>query len=196
MTKNEKYLMYGGLAALALYALKFVDIWKVNEGNGQYDKPSIDLKPAIQVYLKRIQKNNVLMYINQILPKFSWINNVNGYKFIKALILRESSGVASPVPKGSSGEIGLCQITKGALTEVNNRFGTTFKHPSDLENPFNNILIAVYYLTYLQAKYLKDKNQDSEFWRQLACAYNGGSPNNLNAQSYGRAIVSSMKDFS
>lgn len=78
------------------------------------------------------------------------MSNVYGIpaKRIKAHIAVESAG--NPNATGSIGEIGLMQMTKGALTDVNNIY---FAHDpytlEDLKNPVHSINAGVAYLAYL-----------------------------------------------
>lgn len=191
MKKEDKIIIGILFGGLTVYAFSLIKKETTNTGIGQYDVSDKDTKPAIQTFLKRIRENNVLMYIEQACNHIKSLNSESGKKFVMAIVMRESSGIADPVQYGKAGEIGLMQITKGAFSEVENRYNYGFKYPDDLRNPFKNILVGCTYLDYLALKFgIENK------WELLANSYNGGNPTNPNASAYAKMIVRTMKDFS
>ncbi len=88
--------------------------------------------------------------------------------FLYAVIENESS--FNPLVRGTSGEIGLMQITPETAKWVSKRYGIAYRGPSSLKDPVTNIRIGAAYLAHLRKVF------DSHSRLYLA-AYNMGAKN-------------------
>lgn len=109
---------------------------------------------------------------------------------ILALIHRESAGVPHAI--GTSGEIGLGQIMKGALTDYNTNHKGLFEtfELTDMFDIDQNLEVSIWYLSYL-------KNRFFHSWELSLRAYNAGIGNIRKDQSisenYSSAILKNAK---
>jgi len=87
---------------------------------------------------------------------------------IYAIIAVESGGDPD-LPTGLAGEVGLMQITKPALDDINRLLGTPFTM-KDLKAPYANILIGTGYWKRCYNYYSGQPNQEDLAFR----AYNAG----------------------
>lgn len=91
------------------------------------------------------------MTIKQIVDTYKDLAITNGFNYnvepslVLAIIKQESSGIPNAV--GSSGEIGLCQITKYALQDFNEKTGNKYKL-HELFEPEKNIEVASFYIHF------------------------------------------------
>lgn len=104
---------------------------------------------------------------------------------IAAVIFQESSG--NPDKTGLAGEIGLMQITPGALSDVNAAYGLGFL-PKDLYFADRNIQTGTAYLSIL-------RNQFGGDIPLALRAYNAGASNVTPAGNAGRMYANSVLSF-
>lgn len=103
---------------------------------------------------------------------------------VKAIIFVESRGNARAL--GGVQEIGLMQITAGALEDFNNYYNEKIV---DLWNPFNNIQVGTGYLALLHKRF-------PGHWDRAIVSYNGGNPESLAAQqNYLPKVKKAMRVF-
>lgn len=112
-----------------------------------------------------IAKTNLLKRIKSDYPFIQDVANKTNVPFniVLAVIAVESSG--NQYASGSAGEIGLMQITFGAVEQVNRVFKRNYSI-FDLNTPISNVQIGCLYLRYL-------RNQTSS-WKNAIQAYNAG----------------------
>lgn len=108
-------------------------------------------------------------------------------EYILGIIRQESAGKPSAI--GTSGEIGLCQLTKFALSDFNskNRMYETYR-VDQLFNPEINIKVATWYLKFLNDYYKGD-------WFQTFRAYNAGIGTIKTNHNISKEYANSVIDF-
>lgn len=95
----------------------------------------------------------VLQYYNFVIIFARQNALTNKESYILGMIAQESLG--DPNAKGAIGEIGLMQITRGAMQDVNDIRGKNFKI-EDLEKPVINIEVGVAYLAIQKGRMYGD----------------------------------------
>ncbi len=104
---------------------------------------------------------------------------------IVAIIAKESSGDRN-VKDGAAGEIGLMQVTPGALSDFNRINGASYNSDS-LRNPSTNIMVGTGYLASL----VSDFDGDLDLATQ---AYNAG-PGNVSRGITALSYLGRVKDY-
>lgn len=105
---------------------------------------------------------------------------------IIAMIATESSGKEN-LPTGPAGEEGLLQVTPGALSDVNRKFGWTYSS-SDLRSADVGVMVGTEYLSILQSEFNGDLDLATR-------AFNGGAGNVRKDPSYDTAYLERVKSF-
>lgn len=130
---------------------------------------------------ERVYKTNLYeQYVTQVTKVY----NVPAV-IVKAIIYVESRG--NPNAIGAIQEIGLMQITAGALSDFNKNFNENIK---DLFNPFKNIQVGTGYLAILKKRFGGN-------WDDTIVSYNGGNPKSIAArENYLPKVKKAMRFFS
>ena len=102
---------------------------------------------------------------------------------IYAIIMQESSGRSDSI--GLAGEVGLMQMTQGALDDVNSNYGTTFSL-DDLKQPEQAIQAGCAYLALLVKYFNGDLDKATQ-------AYNAGPGAVSKNATKGLSYLSSVK---
>ena len=106
-------------------------------------------------------------------------------KYVLAVIKQESSGKPSAV--GTSGEIGLCQLTKYSLTDYNMKNIFENYRLDQLFIPEINIKVATWYLSFLKTFY--------DDWFTVFRAYNAGIGKIKNNHTISVKYANSIMDY-
>ena len=126
----------------------------------------------------------------QMIRDVAGYNNIPPHIFL-AMIDKESSGRSDAV--GDQGRsIGLGQLQKGAIKDLNDRYGTTFTAKDRLD-PTRNAQMAALYLKLMKDKY------GAKDWQQALAMYNGGpnalKGNNKQANAYAKDVIARSSNF-
>lgn len=114
-------------------------------------------------------QNKYGTYIDACANRFKVPRNI-----IMAIIAQESGGNEN-IQTGEAGEIGLMQITNGALLDFNETYGSNFSYPNDLKITYNNILVGTGYFAYLYSYFrLTMKKTESDSLVLSSASYNAG----------------------
>lgn len=110
-------------------------------------------------------------------------------KRIYSIIYVESRG--NPFAKGSSGEIGLMQITEGALKDTNKAYHLNYTM-NDLYNSKNNIVLGTAYLSLLKEWLNGDLDKATQAYN---VGYSNVKKNSLSGTKYLEKIKNAEKYF-